>query len=130
MNNVRTRVRWIITGSLLLSLSMMSLYPRLMSSGGRKVVAATKQAPKACCCGTENGRCCGTACCQVPNQKHENTPASPKPSEDRAQPLGLVPTPDALLDSSSTAALRRDMGRNAAIAISSSLIAMSIRLNI
>jgi len=130
MNTVRSTFRWIITASLLLSLSMTSLYPRLMTGGERTASATTNQGQKVCCCGTEDGRCCGMACCQMPNPKQENTPTSPKPSEDRGQPLGLVLAADTMLDGSNAATFRHDFAHNDAVIGGTSLIALSIRLNI
>lgn len=130
MNTVRSTFRWIITASLLLSLSMTSLYPRVMAGGEGTVAASADQGQKVCCCGTEDGRCCGMACCQMPNPKQDNTPASPKPSEDRGQPFGLMLAADAPLDGSNAATFRHDLARNAAVIGSTSLIALSIRLNI
>lgn len=129
MNTVRTSLRGLITASLLLSLSATSLYPRLISGTERSKATASNRGQKLCCCGTEDGRCCGMACCQMPNPKHENPPASPKPSEDRGQPLGGMLAADAPPDGLNAATFRHDFTRHAATS-SNSLIALSIRLNI
>lgn len=69
------------------------------------------------------------ACCQMSNPKQENTPASPKPSEDRGQPLGWMLDADAVLDGPNAAGFRRDVARDAAIVGKTTLVALSIRLN-
>ena len=62
---------------LALSLSMVAFYPQFtMADGGRRF-SPHRQAPKVCCCGTSDGRCCGMACCGMERPK----PASPKPAK-------------------------------------------------
>jgi hypothetical protein len=129
MNTVRTTVRWIITASLLLSLSLASVYPRLTASDDVAVVVAANQDQLVCCCGTEDGRCCGMACCQMPNPKEGKAPASPNQSEVRGQPLGFVLAAEPTLHDLGAARFRHVAFRGSAITSSPSLMALGIRLN-
>lgn len=128
MNTVRTTVRWIVSSSLLLSLSMVSLYPRLMAADDRAAATATNGDQKVCCCGTEEGRCCGRACCQMPNPKDDKVPASPNPSESRGQMLGFV-VADLTLSGQSAARFNHASFGDSATSRSPSLVALGIRLN-
>jgi len=125
MSTVRITVRWIITASLLLGLSMASVYPR----DGWAVAFAANQAQKVCCCGTEDGRCCGMACCQMPNSKEGKAPASPNRSEVRCQPLGSIVAAGSTLSGQGAARFRHLPFRDSATTGSPSLIVLHIRLN-
>ena len=131
MNTVRCTFRCLITAGLLLSLSTVSLFPRIMvgEALGSTVSAGTGE--KHCCCGTKDGRCCGMGCCQAsPNPEENQAPAAPKPSEDRGQPLGPFLVANAAVLGPNTAAFRDGFFRDAASKGGSSLIALSIRLNV
>ena len=134
MSTVRSTLRLIVTASLMLSLSMTSLYPRLMSGDelGAKVTASQHegQGHKVCCCGTKDGRCCGKACCQLPNPKEDKAPTSPRPSEDRGQPLGLAQVGNAVVFGQHAGAIHEGVFRDAGSPLGSSLVALSIRFNI
>jgi len=129
MNTVRITVQWIITASLLLSLSMASVYPRLMASDDRVAVVAPNQDQIVCCCGTEDGRCCGMACCQMPNPKEDQSPASPSQSQVRGQPLGFVSAAESTLHDLGAAWFSHVAFRDSATTSSHSLTALGIRLN-
>lgn len=130
MNTVRSPFRCLISLSLLLSFSLTSLYPRLMTGEAVGAIVDANREKRVCCCGTEDGRCCGTACCQVPNPKEDRAPASPKPSADRGQPLGLAQVAGVEVVAPKAAAFHNGFFGDAARIGSSSLIALSIRLNI
>lgn len=130
MNTARSILRVVIVTSLLLSLSVTSLYPRLMAGDAFGAAVKANPGQKVCCCGTKDGRCCGKACCQLPNPKEDKAPASPKSSEDRGQPLGLTQVANAVVVGPNAAAFQNGYFRDAACISSSSLIALAIRLNI
>jgi len=130
MNTVRSTFRYLITASLLLSLSATSLYPRLMAGEALGATVEANHGKRVCCCGTEDGRCCGKACCQLPNPKEDKAPTSPKPSHDRGQPLGLAQVAGVAVVGPNAAAFHDGFVRDAARVGSSSLIALSIRFNI
>ena len=132
MNTVRSTLRFLIIASLLLSLSTLSVFPRVMvgQALGATVSASTGAGEKHCCCGTEDGRCCGMACCQAsPNPQEKQAPEVPRSSEDRGQHFGLPTVADALLGCDA-ASVREHLSQHPAGLSGSSLIALSIRLNI
>jgi hypothetical protein len=134
MNTVRSTFRLIITASLLLSLSMTGLYPRIMAGDefGASTAASQHegQGQRVCCCGTKDGRCCGKACCQLPNPKEDKAPTSPRPSEDRGQALGLAQVGNAVVFGQHAGAIHEGVSSDAGSPRGSSLIALSIRFNI
>lgn len=131
MSTVRSTLRFLITASLLLCLSTLSVFPRVMvgQALGATVSDSAGASEKHCCCGTEDGRCCGMACCQTsPNPQEKQGPEAPRSSEDRGQPFGLPTIADA-----DAALLGRDAASicdHPACLSGSSLIALSIRLNL
>lgn len=131
MKNVSSIIRVAVTVSLLLSVPAASVCPRL-NAGEARTVAATRgdQGQKICCCGTADGRCCGTACCQLPNPKNDKAPATPNRSDERSQPVGFNSVADAPNVGSARPAFRRLIESDAGSTDSTSLIALSIRLNI
>jgi len=133
MNTMRSKLRFFITASLLLSLSMLSLFPRVIvgQATGATVSASTGAGEKHCCCGTEDGRCCGMACCQVsPNPQEKQAPEVPRSTEDRCQPFGLPTAADGALLARDAASIREHLSHCPACLRGSSLIALSIRLNV
>ncbi len=131
MSGTRSRTRLIVTASLLLCVPLASCYPRLNAGEVREVAAASgHQGQKVCCCGTTDWRCCGMGCCQLPNPKHDKTPTTPNRSDERVQPFGLMLAADPPLVGSVFAGFRRLIESDAGGSNGSSLIALSIRLNI
>lgn len=133
MNTVRSTFRFLITASLLLCLGTLSVSPRVMvgQALGATVSASTGGGEKRCCCGTEDGRCCGMACCQtIPNPQEKQGPEAPRSLEDRGQPFGLPTIADAALLGRDAASIRERLCNDPACSSGSSLIALSIRLNI
>ena len=130
MDTVRSTVRLLITASLLLSLGTVSLYPRLMAGEAPVSLLRGERTEKVCCCGTQDGRCCGGACCQMPNPKEDKAPASPNRLDDRGQPLDLAWSEDANTGGPRTALFHGGFAADPVMPVGSSLIALSIRLNI
>lgn len=131
MKTARSTFRFLITASLLLSLSTLSLFPRGMVGRALGSTVSASAGAKHCCCGTKDGRCCGMACCQTPsNPQERQAPAVPRPSEDSGQPLGLPPAANVAAIGRNTATFRDGRFRNAATKGGSSLIALCIRINV
>ncbi len=133
MTTTGSSFRFLITASLLLSLSTLSVLPRVMvgQALGSTATVSAGSGEQHCCCGTEDGRCCGLACCQTsPNPHEKQAPSAPQPSEDRGQPLGLVLTANAASVGRNAVAFRDGFVRDAASKGGSSLIALSIRINV
>ncbi len=131
MSQSRSTIRLVVTASLLLCVPMASVYPRLNAGEVREVTAsASNQGQKLCCCGTTDGRCCGMACCQLPNPKNDKAPTEPNRSDERSQPLGFTAAPDAPNVGSVHAAFRGAIASDSGSTDGTSLIALSIRLNV
>lgn len=76
-------MRWVAVASLIVSLSLMGLFPRvIVHADGGPVVAAALPATK-CCCGTEDGRCCGMGCCAARQAPAKEQPPVPNQRDDR-----------------------------------------------
>lgn len=84
MRSVYHTTRRLVTASLIFSLSLAGFFPQMMvlAEGGTRV--SVSQSPVKCCCGTEDGRCCGMGCClarQAPAKEQCPCP-NPKNSRD------------------------------------------------
>lgn len=68
--------RFLVVHSLAAMLSVVGLYPHLMSIDGDRVATTDTSQPttKRCCCGTADGRCCGMACCCMPAPNENGSP--------------------------------------------------------
>ena len=128
MKSVRTTCRMILGAGLALCVAVSSFYPRLQAAEARGTTARS-EGPVRCCCGTKDGRCCGTACCQLPNPKGDNVPAPPKPSDERGQSLALPSGAIGVTGDETTVGYGPCALANSAIASTQSLVALSIRLN-
>ncbi len=62
MFSIQYTARWLVASSLIASLGLSGLFPQMIvwAESGSRVVA---QQAMECCCGTEDGRCCGMGCC-------------------------------------------------------------------
>ena len=118
-------IRSLMTTSLVLSLSISGLHPRL-TSAMRNVRPI--QRSNVCCCGTTDGNCCGMTCCQMPNPDQKSSTKLPNGLDDRVQPLGLIGATTTIAISRARAIHRQtrfEFGGGAR----PSLIALSVRLN-
>ncbi|MBW3601061.1 MAG: hypothetical protein KY475_27810 [Planctomycetes bacterium] len=124
--------RLLVTASLLHSLAAAGVYPSVAALNVAEAVTPGGGSGKTiCCCGTNDGRCCGRACCQTPTPEKDKNPVSPNRSHhDEGQPLAFavgatkIPGPTA-------AALRDHLFANGLSCTGGpSLLALSIRLNI
>ncbi len=64
----------------------------VMQTRTERTQAVPKTPRKACCCGTEDGRCCGMGCCmrQSPNQVPPNPPLRTGGPKNEAQFIALA----------------------------------------
>jgi hypothetical protein len=129
MASLRPTIRFFLTASLMLSLSVVGVYPQLMAGYSGAAVVKADQLSTVCCCGAKDGRCCGMACCQRGMPKPDRTPAPPNPSDDHSQPLALAGI-DAAVAGSDSAASEGVTPVRAASAGSVSLVDSRVRLNI
>ncbi len=55
--------RWLVAASLIANLGLLGLFPQMTAwvEGGSRAVIAEQRTK--CCCGTDDGRCCGLGCC-------------------------------------------------------------------
>jgi hypothetical protein len=127
MNTMRTTLRWIITAGLVLSLSTTAAFPNLVLRGRGEAVVAANRSQRACCCGTADARCCGMACCQMPNRQQDDKSTAVNTLDDRGQPLSWVHSNAAsAVTDVPVSAVRAG---NFVVAAGASLIALSVRLN-
>lgn len=83
--------RWLLVGSLIVSLGMAGLLPLGWQGAGAR--AATPQPPTRCCCGTQDARCCGMGCCaarQAPAKEPCPLPAKDGNRDGRIHPLTIA----------------------------------------
>jgi hypothetical protein len=89
MQSTHHTTRWLITAGLIVSLGLAGLFPPMAVWA----VASTAQ-QNGCCCGTETGDCCGTACCGMrvpsPNKGAPSTPTNDNRRDGRYGPLAVV----------------------------------------
>lgn len=129
MDRIRSALRLIVTASLLLSVSVTSLYPRLIAAPGGGRVFGSGGGGKVCCCGTKDARCCGMACCQTPDPNQDKTPGFPNRSDDRGQSLSLAAAAAQIGDPAAIA-FHNAVFTQTLFADSHSLIALNVRLNV
>jgi hypothetical protein len=83
MNRTHHTMRWAVAASLILSLTLMELFPQsLVCADGGAVVVAAPAAMK-CCCGTADGRCDGMGCCAARQAPAKEQPPAPNQRDDR-----------------------------------------------
>jgi hypothetical protein len=70
------------------------------------------------------------ACCRLPNPKDDKAPTTPNRSDERSQPFGFTLAGDAPIVGSTHSAFRELIQSDSGSSGSTSLIALSIRLNI
>jgi len=119
----------ILVASLALCVSVSSFYPRLLAAESRGTHVQPEHGKFKCCCGTKDGRCCGKACCQMPNPKGEKTPATPTRPDDRSEPLGFSSSTVDADGMQTLAAYRSGVATDTASIALHTLVALSIRLN-
>jgi hypothetical protein len=130
MNTLRLTTRRGATALLLLSLSTAGLYPHLLAGEARGADACATERQEICGCGMKDGRCCPMGCCRTPEPAREQAPAPPNRSDQRIQLLDLALMADAKIHDAAAAGFRDAFRDAPALAISHSLIALGVRLNI
>ena len=89
MRRIRPYLRLSVVLALAVSLSLVGLYPSLISPVAAQSSAASARPEGKCCCGTVDGKCCGMACCGVsPIKSNGKNEQSSKPRGDPSN--GLV----------------------------------------
>jgi len=126
-------IRWSVTTGLIVGLAVAGLVPQTMGWAERDTRVAVSQRPTQCCCGTEDGRCCGMGCCmarQAPAKERCPCP-NPKDSRDgQNNPLALALAKALLGDAGDTLRSRfAHPESEIASAIENSLQAKHIRID-
>jgi hypothetical protein len=122
--------RMFVVASLLLALSAATVCPRLAAFDGAGAAIERSPGGTVCCCGTNDGKCCGMACCVTPAPQQGSTPVSSNRSCERCEPWGLALAAPSKIADPAAAAFRDGVSSDAASAGSPSLIALNIRLNL
>ena len=83
MVSVHRTIRWLVTTGLIGSLACAGLVSQrtVMAEIGTR--AAVPAQPVTCCCGTENGRCCGMGCCMNRQSPAKDSPPCPNRQDTR-----------------------------------------------
>ncbi|REJ65696.1 MAG: hypothetical protein DWQ31_17310 [Planctomycetota bacterium] len=100
VRSIYRTTRWLVTASLIVSLGLAGLFPQMMVLTERGMRLSVSPSPTKCCCGTEDGRCCGMGCClarQSPAKEQCPCP-NPKNSRDGQNNPLAVALAKALLD--------------------------------
>ncbi len=124
--------RYLVIACLAVSLSTVSLYPVLPAFSGTSVGAQHGGSTvRASCCGTEEGHCCGMACCSLAPPTKQSARSSNVTHDDR----NGHPFPRAL-ERAGTSAEHAGVGRTATVSLlgnssgSVSLQAQHVRLDV
>jgi len=104
MRSIDRTTRSLVTASLIASLGLAGLFPQMMvsaqmaASAKRGARVDVTQKPAKCCCGTEDGRCCGMGCCLARQAPPKEPSPCPTPTDTRdGQGNLLAPAAKALL---------------------------------
>jgi len=93
MRTLYHTTRWLVTTSLIVSLGLAGLFPQMMVLAENGTRVAFPQPSGKCCCGTEDGRCCGMGCCVARQAPAKERCPSPNPKDTRDgqnNPLSLA----------------------------------------
>jgi len=93
MRSICCTTRWLVTASLIMSLGFVGLFPQMMASAKTGARVDVAQKPTKCCCGTDDGRCCGMGCCtarQAPPTKPNPCPNPTETRDGQGNPLALA----------------------------------------
>ena len=90
--------RWLVTASLIVSLGLTGLFPRMIVRADQGVRVSsqeqpTQEKPAKCCCGTKDGRCCGMGCCvdrQSPSKEPCPFPNKRENRDGRSNPFAMA----------------------------------------
>ncbi|VAX36081.1 hypothetical protein MNBD_PLANCTO02-594 [hydrothermal vent metagenome] len=75
--------RWLVTANVIVSLGLTGLFPQMVTLAGQDVRVELEEKPTTCCCGTEDGRCCGMGCCVARRSPAKEQCPCPSKSETR-----------------------------------------------
>jgi len=83
MRNIHQKTRWLVITSLTFSLALAGLFPQLTVLADTVARASNSLSPTSCCCGTQDGRCCGMGCCLLRQTPANERPPSPNPQDSQ-----------------------------------------------
>ena len=84
-------IRSLIVAMLALSTSMAAVCTPVSAMALQPGTSLTETSRPKCCCGTEDAKCCGTACCVQPsNQVPNNPPVRTRTDKENSQVLALL----------------------------------------
>lgn len=133
MRPIHHTCRWLALVSLIFSLGLSSFVPNAMAEVQSGAQVMTQEASD-CCCETRNGRCCGMACCIVPEAPApEPTPVPARgdhrDGESTSLSLALAKSLLSDLEANAESRFAQAENRAACSADESSLQARHVRLN-
>jgi hypothetical protein len=102
-------IRNSVTAGLIVGLAVAGLVPQTMGWAERDTRIAVSQQATKCCCGTEEGRCCGMGCCSAQQAPAKERCPCPNPKDSRDghnNPLALALAKALLSDAGGTPRLR------------------------
>lgn len=91
MGTLRRALRVPVVVALAISLSVIGLYPSMVSASLTPAKSAVSAPPQKCCCGTADGACCGKACCGMVPAKNErqHQPSTPRGDDHNSVTLAI-----------------------------------------
>ena len=133
MRSVKHTTRCLLTAGLIVGLVLTGIFPPMAAWAGRGSRAAEPEKRAKCCCGTEDGRCCGMGCCLAREAPAQQPSPSPNPKDSRDgvnNPLALAFAQAILknVDGSSRSRFTRAESGNSA-PVDSSLQAKHVRID-
>ena len=92
MHHSPKQIRVFVVALLSMSISVAAVCTPVSAQSLPSGASQAKPSQKACCCGTEDGKCCGMACCmrQPSNQVPTNPPLRTGAEKDSPQVLALL----------------------------------------
>lgn len=93
MRSAYRTTRWLAVSSLTISLGLAGLFPQMVVWADSARRASAHQQPTKCCCGTEDGHCCGMGCCMARQAPAKERCPCPNPQDTRDgqnNPLALA----------------------------------------
>jgi len=123
--------RRLLVTCLIVGMAAVGMAPYHAAGISCPIAAQTTGDAGKCCCGA-TGEChCGPTCCQAPTAPNqERAPAPPRPSDELSLVMGLVHAGNLAFESPAVDNWHRSPADRSLAAADSSLLALSIRLNL
>jgi hypothetical protein len=84
-------IRALIVALLAVSTSMAAVCTPVSAMAPQSAISLVESSRPTCCCGTEDAKCCGTACCMQPaGQVPNNPPVRARTDKENSQVLTLL----------------------------------------